>query len=109
MTSYILVGKYRRFGRYCYFNLLFFNPENAFVTSTNPHGSLLYCIQNFDRSEKLDSRTKKCIMFLKWELISSLELRHENGTIIDTNVQIEDVLVALRPAGTVKVAKYKKL
>jgi len=63
--------------------------------STNPHGSLLYCIQTFDRSENLDSCTKKSIMFLKWELISSLELRHENSAIMDTNVQSKDVLVTL--------------
>jgi len=34
-------------------------------------------------------------MFLKWELISSLELRHENSAIMDTNVQSKDVLVTL--------------
>ena len=48
-------------------------------------------------------------MFLKWELISSFELRHENSTIIDTNVEVKDVLVTLRSASNaVKVAKYKK-
>ena len=78
--------------------------------STNPHGGLLYCIHNFNRIEKLGSRTKKCIMFLKWELINSLKLRHENSTIMDINVQVKDVLVKLRSAGnTVKVTKYRKV
>jgi len=31
MTSYILVGKYRRFGGYFCLNLLLFNPENTLV------------------------------------------------------------------------------
>jgi len=75
MTSYILVGKYQRFGGYFCLHLLLFNPENILVTLYKTHGGLLYCIHNFDGSDKFDSRTKKCVTFLKWELIRFFKTR----------------------------------
>jgi hypothetical protein len=42
MTSYILVGKYRRFGGYFCLNPLLFNPENTLLTL--PNRTALYYI-----------------------------------------------------------------